>query len=156
MDLGSGLIPSHFLLILEREGGHMAGNCGLLTDGRRRNRLLVAENRLYIVAEMIDGAIALVEICLPVEMDGLARLNRRGGLPFESFRREVHVLPVHYFDGAFVAADLLAIAVMLVAEVATVIDMKIVGVFVNGAEGIWNVAVVGLIGPAIDAAGSDA
>src|ERR1019366_5324194 len=54
-------------------------------------------------------------------------------------------------DGAFVAEDLLAVAVMIVAEIAGVVDVELI-VLVDGAQRIGHFAVVVFVGPAIDAA----
>src|ERR1035438_6508297 len=91
---------------------------------------------------MVVDAVGFAEIGLAVEVNRLAAGDRGRRLAVIGLGVEVQVLPVHDFDGALVAANLLAIAVMVVAEEATVVDVEVVGVFVNGAERVGDVAVV--------------
>src|SRR5579885_2555021 len=65
-----GFVPDDLALVLERERGHVAGNGGLLAHGRWSDRGLVAADRFDEVAEVVDGAVRLVEIGLAVEVDG--------------------------------------------------------------------------------------
>src|ERR1019366_1443857 len=56
-----------------------------------------------------------------------------------------------HLNGALIAAELLAIAEMLVAEVAAVVDVELrIRILVEGAESVRNIAVVP--GPSINAA----
>ena len=69
-------------------------------------------------------------------------------------RIEVQVLAVHHFDGAFVAHELLAVTEMVVAEIATVIQVESAGILEDGAHGVGHLAVV--LGPPQDRAGGRA
>src|ERR1035437_9782052 len=151
-DLLRGLVPDGLLLVLEGEGGHVAADGGLLADGRRRDGLFLAlhaQNEVTEVSE--DAVVGLVDV-LAAEREGLAALDVFGRLAAVGLGGEGELIAVHDFDGAFVAEDLLAVTVVIVAEVTRVIDVEFTVVLVDGAEGIGHVAVVGLIGPAVNAA----
>ena len=62
-----------------------------------------------------------------VEVHFLARRDFGGRFAAELLRIEVQDLAVQHFDGAFVAHEVLAIAVMIVAEIATVVDVELAG-----------------------------
>src|ERR1051326_3592486 len=104
---------------------------------------------------MVDGAVLFAEVFHAVQMDFGPRGDFGIGVAV-FFRIEIQVLAVEYFDGALVAAKLLAIAIVHVTEVAAVVDVEAVRIFVDGAQAIGHVAIIGFVGPAIDAAGCHA
>ena len=130
----------------------MAADGGLLADGRRRDGLFLALHAQDEVTEVSEDAVVGLVDVLAAEREGLAALNVFGRLAAVGLGGEGELIAVHDFDGAFVAEDLLAVTVVIVAEVTRVIDVELTVVLVDGAEGIGHVAVVGLIGPAVNAA----
>src|SRR5690349_14460291 len=134
--LVGALVPDNLLVVLERERGHVAGDRSLLSYRRRSDRLFLALNGIDEIPEMVDGAVALVEIGFAVEMHRLPGGYLGGRFAAEAFGREVKILPVHHLDGAFGAAELLAVAVMVVAKIAAIVDLQVAAVFIDRAEGI--------------------
>ncbi len=68
-------------------------------------------------------------------------------------RVEVQVLAVHHLDGAIVSHELFAVTVLVVPEVAGVVEVEAVRILIYGAEGIGNLAVImELFAPLVDAA----
>src|SRR2546425_12957072 len=65
-------VPNDLLIVLVRQGGHMAGDGRLLPNRGRRDRLFLPLNGIDEVLEVIDSAVALVEVCSAVEMHRLA------------------------------------------------------------------------------------
>src|SRR6266478_4666568 len=65
-------------------------------------------------------------------------MGRHGNRRFsaELLRIKMQGLAVQHFDGSFVAHKILAVTVMIVAEVAAIVDVKSVRIFVDGAERI--------------------
>src|SRR5438552_14503096 len=52
-------IPIYFLIVLERQSSHMAGDRGLLTRHGRRDHFLITAHRFDEIADVIDYAIGL-------------------------------------------------------------------------------------------------
>src|ERR1019366_4653194 len=94
---------------------------------------LHAQNEVTEVSE--DAVVGLVDV-LAAEREGLAALDVFGRLAAVGLGGEGELIAVHDFDGAFVAEDLLAVTVVIVAEVTRVIDVELTVVLVDGAEGI--------------------
>src|SRR6476660_8225064 len=96
---------------------------------------------------MVDGPVALFISVLAVDVEGLFSGRILGidhlGVPVE-------IGPVHHFDGALIAAQLLAVSIMHVPKVATVIQVELIWVFVYGAERVGGIAIVLFLGPAIN------
>src|ERR1700731_4695051 len=133
----------------------MAGDGSLLADGGRRDYCPLALHGFDEISEVIDGAVLLMEILQAVQVHFGARSDALVNVAI-LLGIKVQILPVKYLDGAFIAAELLAVAVMHVAEITTVVDMEAVGIFVDSTEAVGDVAVVILIGPSVDATGGHA
>src|ERR1035438_3622054 len=124
-DLLRGLVPGGLFLVLKRQRGQVAADGGLLSDRRRRDGLLFAQHAHDEVAKVIEHAVVgLIEI-LAAQRDRLAVLDVVWRLASKQLRGKGEFLPVHDFDGAFVAENLLAVAVVIVAEVAGVVDVEL-------------------------------
>src|ERR1051325_5180548 len=65
-------VPNNLLVVLMRQRRHVTGDSRLLSYWRRGDRLFLALNRIDEILEMVDRAVALVEVGLAVEVYRLA------------------------------------------------------------------------------------
>ena len=89
-----------------------------------------------------------------VHVDRLARRYLFRRFAAELFGIEVEDLTIQHFDGAFIAHELLAIAKPVVAEIARIVDVEAVRVFIQSAQRIRHFAIV--TDPTINSSGRGA
>ena len=130
-----------------------------LTCARRRDRFAFTQHCVNEIADVIGGGIRLIEVLDVVQVDVGGLLRERLHVADElRLRIEMQVLAVHHFDGALLPHELLAVAVLIVAEEARVVQMEAVRILVQSAERVRHFAIVleVALGPLVDSAGSHA
>ena len=104
----------------------MTTDRGLLADFGRRNYFTFAAHGVdEILHVRLHG---VVVVARQIRGELLTGGDVRGRFAAELLREELQLLSVQNLDGAFIAAELLAVAIILIPEIATVVDVELIGV----------------------------
>src|ERR1035438_829404 len=146
------LIPEYLFILAIGECGEVPGDGRSLSCFEGSDHLGVSAYRVEKVADVLLYRLGVV--ARERQVDFLARRHLLRSLTAQFLRIEVQRLAVQNLYGALVAHELLAIAVMIVAEVAAIVEVESTGILEDGAHGIGHLAVV--LGPTEDRSGSRA